>query len=216
MGTILLNNRHLSPFDILVKNFFQSEEQFQTPNNKIINHPVDIYEDEDGIYFDIACTGLSKKQIDKRLHIIEDITKEIKKTKDFNNFLVKNNLENSIIISDPNKLRLSECAKYVDAKFVEPSDKEVNPDGFDLVFDTVGLEISRQQAINVIKPGGDNKNPMIALPTVPITAMTFAIIAGSASIPTFIATKIPPTIPTPARTFIPIFFNFSLSPSINA
>ena len=63
MGTILLN-RHLSPFDILVKNFFQSEEQFQTPNNKIINHPVDIYEDEDGIYFDIACTGLNKKQID--------------------------------------------------------------------------------------------------------------------------------------------------------
>ena len=60
----------------------------------------------------------------------------------------------NIIISDPNKLRLSECAKYVDAKFVEPSDKEVNPDGFDLVFDTVGLEISRQQAINVIKPGG--------------------------------------------------------------
>ena len=63
MGTILLN-RQLSPFDILVKNFFQSEEQFQTPNNKIINHPVDIYEDDDGIYFDIACTGLNKKQID--------------------------------------------------------------------------------------------------------------------------------------------------------
>ncbi len=63
MGTILLNNRHLSPFDILVKNFFQSEEQFQTPNNKIINHPVDIYEDENGIYFDIACTGLNKKQV---------------------------------------------------------------------------------------------------------------------------------------------------------
>ena len=64
MGTILLN-RHLSPFDILVKNFFQSEEQFQTPNNKIINHPVDIYEDENGIYFDIACTGLNKKQVNE-------------------------------------------------------------------------------------------------------------------------------------------------------
>ena len=63
MGTILLN-RHLSPFDILVKDFFKSEEQFQTPNNKTINHPVDIYEDENGIYFDIACTGLNKKQID--------------------------------------------------------------------------------------------------------------------------------------------------------
>ena len=72
MGTILLN-RHLSPFDILVKNFFQSEEQFQKPNNKIINHPVDIYEDEDGIYFDIACTGLNKKQID--VNVENDILK---------------------------------------------------------------------------------------------------------------------------------------------
>ena len=72
MGTILLN-RHLSPFDILVKNFFQSEEQFQTPNNKTINHPVDIYEDENGIYFDIACTGLNKKQID--VNVENDILK---------------------------------------------------------------------------------------------------------------------------------------------
>ena len=72
MGTILLN-RHLSPFDILVKNFFQSEEQFQTPNNKILNHPLDIYEDENGIYFDIACTGLNKKQID--VNVENDILK---------------------------------------------------------------------------------------------------------------------------------------------
>jgi len=72
MGTILLN-RHLSPFDILVKNFFQSEEQFQTPNNKIINHPVDIYDDGDGIYFDIACTGLNKSQID--VNVENDILK---------------------------------------------------------------------------------------------------------------------------------------------
>ena len=73
MGTILLNNRHLSPFDILVKNFFQSEEQFQTPNNKIINHPVDIYEDDNGIYFDIACTGLNKKQVN--VNVENDILK---------------------------------------------------------------------------------------------------------------------------------------------
>ena len=72
MGTILLN-RHLSPFDILVKNFFQSEEQFQTPNNKIINHPVDIYDDGTGIYFDIACTGLNKNQID--VNVENDILK---------------------------------------------------------------------------------------------------------------------------------------------
>ena len=60
----------------------------------------------------------------------------------------------NITISDPNKLRLKECSKFVDAKFVGPQDKELNSDGFDLVFDTVGLEISRQQAINVVKPGG--------------------------------------------------------------
>ena len=72
MGTILLN-RHLSPFDILVKDFFKSEEQFQTPNNKTINHPVDIYEDDDGIYFDIACTGLNKKQIN--VNVENDILK---------------------------------------------------------------------------------------------------------------------------------------------
>ena len=72
MGTILLN-RHLSPFDILVKDFFKSEEQFQTPNNKTINHPVDIYEDENGIYFDIACTGLNKKQVN--VNVENDILK---------------------------------------------------------------------------------------------------------------------------------------------
>ena len=56
--------KHFSPFDILVKNFFNAEEQFQTPTSKIINHPVDIYEDEDGLHFDVACTGLTKDLID--------------------------------------------------------------------------------------------------------------------------------------------------------
>ena len=30
----------------------------------------------------------------------------------------------------------------------------INENGFDLVFDTVGLEISRQQAIHAVSPGG--------------------------------------------------------------
>ena len=63
MGTLFLE-RNFSPLDILVKNFFQQEqEEFQTPNNRILNHPVDIYEDKDGLFFDIACTGLTKKQV---------------------------------------------------------------------------------------------------------------------------------------------------------
>ena len=39
-------------------------------------------------------------------------------------------------------------------KFVNPSDKEMQNDSFDIVFDSVGLEVSRQQSISVIKPGG--------------------------------------------------------------
>ncbi|MDC3097811.1 alcohol dehydrogenase catalytic domain-containing protein [Candidatus Pelagibacter sp.] len=59
-----------------------------------------------------------------------------------------------LTISDPNKKRLNECAKYVDAKTVSPDHKDIKESSFDLVFDTVGLEVSRQQAINVVKPGG--------------------------------------------------------------
>jgi len=60
----------------------------------------------------------------------------------------------NIILSDPNKLRLNECSKYLDAKFVAPDDKEIQSNSFDIIFDTVGLEVSRQQAIEVVKPGG--------------------------------------------------------------
>ncbi len=65
---------------------------------------------------------------------------------------IKNN--NNITISDPNNLRLSVCSKNVEGKFVNPTDKEVKNDSYDIVFDTVGLEISRQQSISVVKPGG--------------------------------------------------------------
>jgi threonine dehydrogenase-like Zn-dependent dehydrogenase len=60
----------------------------------------------------------------------------------------------NIILSDPNNLRLKECSKYLDAKYVAPNDKEIVSNNFDIVFDSVGLEISRQQAIEVVKPGG--------------------------------------------------------------
>ena len=48
---------------------------------------------------------ISKKNIDKKLHILADVTKEIKKTKEFNSFLIKNKLENTLIISDTNSLK---------------------------------------------------------------------------------------------------------------
>ncbi|MAV05728.1 MAG: 50S ribosomal protein L4 [Candidatus Pelagibacter sp.] len=43
---------------------------------------------------------LSKKNVDKNFHILSDVKKEIKKTKEFNNFLLKNNISNVLIVSD--------------------------------------------------------------------------------------------------------------------
>jgi len=48
---------------------------------------------------------ISKKNLDKRLHFLADVKKEIKKTKDFNKFLEKNKLDNSIIISDNDTMK---------------------------------------------------------------------------------------------------------------
>ena len=48
---------------------------------------------------------LSKKSSDKNLYVLADVKKEVKKTKEFNNFLVKNNLANSLIISDTDSLK---------------------------------------------------------------------------------------------------------------
>ena len=45
---------------------------------------------------------LAKKHVDKQLHILSDVTKEVKKTKDFNKFLNKNKLLNVLIVSDKN------------------------------------------------------------------------------------------------------------------
>ena len=60
----------------------------------------------------------------------------------------------NIVISEPNKKRLDECAKYLEAKAVMPNNKVIKDSHFDIVFDTVGLEITRQQAIKAIRPGG--------------------------------------------------------------
>ncbi len=48
---------------------------------------------------------LSKKHLDKNLYVLADIKQEIKKTKEFNKFLVKNNLSNSLIITDNDSLK---------------------------------------------------------------------------------------------------------------
>ena len=48
---------------------------------------------------------ISKKNSDKNLHILADVKKEIKKTKEFNKFLVRNKLDNVLIISDADSMK---------------------------------------------------------------------------------------------------------------
>jgi len=48
---------------------------------------------------------LSKKNSEKNLHILADVKKEVKKTKEFNKFLEKNKLANAIIISDKDSMK---------------------------------------------------------------------------------------------------------------
>lgn len=54
---------YYTPFDVLVKSFFNSNEEFLPASSKNTHHPVDIYEDKTGLHIEVACTGLSKDEI---------------------------------------------------------------------------------------------------------------------------------------------------------
>jgi HSP20 family molecular chaperone IbpA len=53
----------IDPFDIVWKNFFDVNSQFNTFENKI-NYPVDILETENGLRFELAVVGLSESDLD--------------------------------------------------------------------------------------------------------------------------------------------------------
>jgi HSP20 family molecular chaperone IbpA len=63
--TRLLNTT--TAFDILFKNFFESNSSFYPAFEAKLSHPVDIYENKEGLFFEVACTGLSKDQIELSL-----------------------------------------------------------------------------------------------------------------------------------------------------
>ncbi len=66
---------------------------------------------------------LSKKHKEKSLHILADVKKEVKKTKEFNKFLEKNNLTNVLIISDTDTLKnINKSARNIkDLKLINDS-----------------------------------------------------------------------------------------------
>jgi len=59
-----------------------------------------------------------------------------------------------ITIVDPNNKRLKECSKFLNADTINPESKTLQENNFDIIFDTVGLEATRFQAIKSIKSGG--------------------------------------------------------------
>ena len=65
-----------SKFDLLFRNLFKTDGVFQptTFENKQ-PHPIDIYYDDEGLHFEVACTGLTKKDI--QLEIDGDLLKII-------------------------------------------------------------------------------------------------------------------------------------------
>ena len=58
-----LTRQFTTPFDILVRNFFDTETPFHPLQSIKLKHPVDVYEDEYGLHLEVACTGLTKKDV---------------------------------------------------------------------------------------------------------------------------------------------------------
>ena len=61
MSTLFHYERN--PFDILVRNFFQEAGAYKPLAESKLPHPLDIYERDNGLGIDIACTGIDKKDI---------------------------------------------------------------------------------------------------------------------------------------------------------
>ena len=60
----------LFPYDLLFRDFFKSDLDFQPATQAKFTHPVDIFETKYGLHFEVACTGLSKEDVE--LHIEGD------------------------------------------------------------------------------------------------------------------------------------------------
>lgn len=50
-------------FDVLFRDLFNAHSRFGSISEIKIPHPVDIYEHSDGLVFEVACTGLSKSEV---------------------------------------------------------------------------------------------------------------------------------------------------------
>jgi len=59
-----------------------------------------------------------------------------------------------VTLVDLNEKRLKVCADNLNSETSKPDNSKIKENSFDLIFDTVGLEVTRQNAIKFINPGG--------------------------------------------------------------
>ena len=92
MSTLEIFERQISPFDILFRNLFNAKSQFAPALQSKQPHPVNIFYDDKGLHFEVACTGLTKKEVD--INIEGDILKIYKKpeTEEFHEGTIYNGL----------------------------------------------------------------------------------------------------------------------------
>ena len=82
------------PFDVLFKNFFNNDSFFAPALESKISHPVDIYETKEGLHFEIACTGLTKEDVN--INIEGDILRVIYEKESDNDTNVTNFIHKGI------------------------------------------------------------------------------------------------------------------------
>jgi len=66
-------NTELTKFDILYRDIFDSSKSFNFLEGKQ-PHPLNIFYDDDGLHFEVACTGLTKDDVEIK---VEDNTLQI-------------------------------------------------------------------------------------------------------------------------------------------
>ena len=62
-------------FDILFHNFFYPSSGFTPPTHTKSPHPLNIYYTDEGLFFEVACTGLTKNEVEVKIE--EDLLKII-------------------------------------------------------------------------------------------------------------------------------------------
>jgi len=66
MNTHILE-RSINPFDLLFRNLFEAEASFIPAEQAKQQYPINIYEDDLGLTFELACTGIPKEAIEVKL-----------------------------------------------------------------------------------------------------------------------------------------------------